>query len=450
MAHRAHDPLAALAELRSAAVSPPVPAPNPVRPAAVSETEVRSYRALLEVEGFARLVAASTLGEIGSQMTAVVLVLFVLERFASPQLAGFTLLLNIGPGLVISPLAGALLDRSGRLRLIAADYAVAATSMTLIGALALLDRLTPASLLGIAAISSLSNPLSRAGTRSLFPLLIPRHLWDRANAVDSGRFVISTIIGPALGGSLVAAVGGSIAVAATGGVFLAGAAALLGMKEPAPGKPRAGLLRDSLGGLLYVCRNRSLRGLAVTLSVFNLGFGVFTITLPVLVLHRLHQGPGAVGALWAAMGIAGIVAGAFAGRVDTEGRERQLMAAGSAGTVVALCLVALSSSLAPVVLAMVLVGTGMVLLGVANGPYDISLFSLRQRRTAPAWMGRAFAVSMSLNFAGYPLGAALGGPIVARSLDVALVVAALTIAVATALPLTMIPAQPEPEPEASG
>jgi MFS family permease len=390
------------------------------------------------VPGFARLVAASTLAEIGAQMTAVVLVLFVLERFSSPQLAGVTLFLAIGPGLVISPIAGALLDRSGRLRLIAIDYAVGAVSMSLIGALALAGRLAPAALLVITAFASLSNPLSRSGTRSLFPLLVPRPLWDRANAVDSGRFVVSTVAGPALGGALVAATGGSIAVAATGGCFVAAAAALVGMEEPAPGKPRAGLLRDSLAGLVYVWRNRSLRGLAVTLSVFNMGFGILTISLPLLVLQRLHRGAALVGALWAALGVGGIVAGAIAGHLGSEGRERRLMAGASAASVAAMTLVAASSSLALVV-------AGMLLLGIANGPYDIGLFSLRQRRTPPAWLGRAFAVSMSLNFLGFPVGTAIGGVLVARSLDLALLVAVLTVVVATALPLTLIPAQPDPE-----
>jgi len=419
-------------------VPTPVPASLPADAAAAAATRAHSYRALLAVPGFGRLVAASTLAEIGSQMTAVVLVLFVLERFSSPQLAGLTLLLAVGPGLVISPVAGAMLDRSGRLRLIAADYAVGAMSMSLIAVLAFTGQLVPATLLVIAALSSLSNPLSRSGTRSLFPLLVPRPMWDRANAVDSGRFVISTVVGPALGGTLVAATGGNIAVAATGGVYVVAALALVGMAEPAPGKARAGLLRDSLAGLLYVWRNRSLRGLAVTLSVFNLGFGIFTISLPLLVLHRLHRGAALVGALWAALGIGGIIAGAVAGRVGSEGRERRLMAAASAATVAAMTLVAVSSSLALVVV-------GMVLLGIANGPYDIGLFSLRQRRTSPAWLGRPFAVSMSLNFLGFPLGTALGGVLVARSLDLALLVAVLTIAVATALPLTMIPAHPEPE-----
>ena len=44
---------------------------------------------------------------------------------------------------------------------------------------------------------------------------------------------------------------------------------------------------------------------------------------------------------------------------------------------------------------------------------------MRQRRTDPAWMGRAFAVSMAVNFMGFPIGAAAAGAIAAVSLPAA-------------------------------
>src|SRR5207245_8039449 len=70
-----------------------------------------------------------------------------------------------------------------------------------------------------------------------------------------------------------------------------------------------------------------------------------------------------------------------------------------------------------------LVALVMVLIGVATGPFDVVLFTLRQRRTDPAWLGRAFAVSMSLNFVGFPVGSALGGALAPLSLEAAFVIA---------------------------
>ena len=86
------------------------------------------------------------------------------------------------------------------------------------------------------------------------------------------------------------------------------------------------------------------------------------------------------------------------------------------------------------------VAIALVVVGASNGPFDISLFTLRQRRTAPAWFGRAFAVSMSLNFAGTPIGSAFAGTLIERSIDVALWTAVAVVLVAAVFPMLTIPA----------
>ena len=85
------------------------------------------------------------------------------------------------------------------------------------------------------------------------------------------------------------------------------------------------------------------------------------------------------------------------------------------------------------------VAIGIAIVGAADGPFNIWMFSLRQRRTARAWFGRAFAVSMSLNFAGIPIGSALAGPILGISIPVAVVLAALLMVSGGVLMLLKIP-----------
>ena len=81
-----------------------------------------------------------------------------------------------------------------------------------------------------------------------------------------------------------------------------------------------------------------------------------------------------------------------------------------------------------------------VIVGIANGPLDIALFTIRQRRTDPAWTGRAFAVSMAMNFVGFPIGAAIGGALADRSLGLALVPGDHRLpSLAVAFAATMVP-----------
>jgi predicted MFS family arabinose efflux permease len=342
-------------------------------------------------------------------MVTVALVLFVLTRYHSPQLAGATAFFAIFPGLLVSPLAGALLDRKGRARLVVLDYLIAAGAVGLIAVLAALH--------------------------SLPPVLVPRELWERANGLDSSGHVFATLVGAPLAGTLVGWIGGEWALAAAGVLFIAAALVMVNLPDPVTASESHGnVLRNSWLGLKYVVQNPTLRGLAFTLSLLNFGWGVLDIAVPVLLLGRLHQGPATVGYLWGALGAAGLVSALLAGRVQTQGRERQIMLGG-------ILLTALAMASLPFATSVVAVAIALVVMGSANGPFDISFFTLRQRRTPPAWFGRAFAVSMSINFVGTPIGSALAGTLIERSVDVALWTAVAVVLIAGIFPMLTIPAR---------
>jgi MFS family permease len=395
-----------------------------------------TYRSLVRVAGVPALLGSSLLSRVANRLWEVGLVLYVLQQFHSAALAGLTVFLSIAPGLAVSPVSGALLDRYGRRMLIILDNLVAACAMLALGLLGMSGSLTTAWLLGIVSAASLTFPLSVSGTRSLFPTVIPRSMWDLGNAVDSGSDAISSVIGPALAGGLVALVGGPSTLLFTAGLYVVAAFAMFSVRMPvrsdADGRDRGPLLRAAWDGVRYVVRNRSLRALAVVMSVGNLGFGQLYVIVPVLVLQRFNGGPGLVGALWAIMGVATVLSGVVMGRIGSEGRERRLLAIGFCMVPVGLIAVALPWWAAVV--------AGMVVCGLSVGPIDIALFSLRQRRTDPAWFGRAFAVSMALNFAGMPIGSGIAGPAVSVSITLALSVAAVLCAAAAVLCL-LIPAR---------
>jgi len=375
------------------------------------------------------------LGRVGGSMWLLIVVLFVLQRYHSPQLAGVAAFLAILPGLLLAPVAGALLDRYGRAPLVVADYLIAALAAGSIAVLSALHSLSPRVLLGIVTVASLTNPLSNAGARSLFPTLVPRPMWERANALDSSGHVIAMLLAAPLGGALVGLVGGEWALAAAGTVFLVAALVMVRLPEPVKAAPSSGsVLLNAWRGLQYVMRNPTLRGLAATLSTLNLGSGVLTIALPVLVLERLHSGPATVGLLWGAMGAGGLIAALVVGRFSNVGRERSMIMVAILVTCVAMAVLPFAGSVAVVALA-------AVLMGIATGPLDIALFTVRQRRTDPAWFGRAFAVSMSVNAAGAPIGSGLAGPLVVWSLDGALWAAVIVTLVAAGLLWLLVPAR---------
>ena len=394
------------------------------------------YRDLLRVPTIGRFILSMQLSRIAQQMVPISLVLLVLHEYQSAQLAGFVTFAAVFPGLVFSPIAGALLDRYGRSRLVVFDYVVAAIAVASIAALSWLRLLTPVLLVTIATCASLTGILSLSGLRSLFPLLVPRQLWERANAIDANGYVVATLVGPPLAGGLAQVWGASTALVAIALTFGLAAAFLVRFPEPiAAVHTSKGLLRDAWLGLKYTFQNPTLRGLVYSIFTMNLGWGIATVAIPVLVLSRLHQGPLIVGIVYAALAITGGASALVAGRINSEGRERVSLAIACAGLSIAFIIFALANSLAMAV-------AGAAVAGVVIGPMDVVIFSVRQRRTDSAWLGRAFAVSIACNYSGMPIGALAAGPLIGWSLAPTFLVGAGACLLAAALAWLTIPQHP--------
>ncbi len=392
-----------------------------------------TYPELFRIPTFPRLASSVVLARTANAMMQLALVLFVLQRFHSPTLAGLTVFLAIAPGIAVSPIAGALLDRHGRVRLIILDYTVGALSLLLIAGLDAAGRLTPAVLLPIVTVGALTYSLSNSGARSLLPLIVPNRLWDRANALDSMAYAVTGAAGPALAGGLTAGFGPRVALLTAAAIYIAAALALSGLAEPVSRGATTSVLADARDGLLYVVvRNASLRGLAIVVSLINVGFGILIVALPVMIFQRVHGDAALVGELWALLGLGSALSVFFFGRYSSEGRERLMMGVATLASGAGMGVLALTGNV-------LVAAAAMAFLGLANGPADIALFSMRQRRTDPAWYGRAFAVSMSLNFAGTPLGPAISGPLIHVGLTLAIGVAAAFLLIAAVLTPLLIP-----------
>jgi MFS family permease len=414
----------------------------------VTGADDRSYRALLRVPTLGRVLASMQVARVAQSMVSVAIVLFTLDRYGSPAFAGLVTFASIFPGLLISPIAGALLDRHGRIRLVVLDYTVALVAMLLIGGLALADLLTGWLLVLIAIVSSLTSILSHVGLRSLFPILVPEPLWERVNAVDSNGYVVATIVGPPIAAALVALIGGSLALVVIGLAFGVAAVVLFGVPDPPSKVVTTGrILADAWDGMKYTWRNPTLRGLGFSITFGNLAHGMTTIVLPLIILERFGLSAAVVGLAFAASGISGMISAFLFGRMDTRGREWSLLVWPMLALIPTVGLLLLAAGAASVAIGLALIVAEMLIVGLLVGPMDIALFTVRQRRTDQAWMGRAFSVSMAFNYLGVPIGAALAGIIADSSIETAIVV--LGIGGATASFVAAVLLVPREEASAS-
>jgi MFS family permease len=388
----------------------------------VAAADDRSYRALLRVPTLGRVLASMQVARVAQSMVSVAIVLFTLERYGSPAFAGLVTFASIFPGLLISPVAGALLDRHGRIRLVILDFVVALVALLVIGALAVADLLPGWLLVVIATVSSLTSILSHVGLRSLFPILVPEPLWERVNAVDSNGYVVATIVGPPIAAALVALIGGSLALVVIGLAFGVAAVVLVGVPDPPSQVVATGrILVDAWEGMKYTWRNPTLRGLGFSITFGNLAHGMTTIVLPLIILERFGLSAAVVGLAFAASGVSGVISAFLFGRMDTRRREWSLLVWPMLALIPTVGLLHLAAGAASVPIGLALIVAEMLIVGLLVGPIDIALFTVRQRRTDPAWMGRAFSVSMAFNYLGVPIGAALAGIIADRSIETAIV-----------------------------
>ena len=369
-------------------------------------------------------------------MVPLVLVLYALDRFASPVVAGWVVFASMAPGMVISPLAGALLDRMGAARAITADMAASAVLVLAFGLCSLAGAVNPPLLLVLTALYSLTGPLGAAGIRTLIPALVPTQGLDRANALDTGINALIDVAGPGLGGALFGLAGGDATILAIAALYAAAFAALLRLARVRTGRSgHRGLLREAAAGVGYVFRHPALRGIAASYSLNMACWGILGVAVPVLLVRELGAGARTdtiVGGVWAVAGCSGVFGALLAGRLRTFGRER---------TVIGIGMLLMAGAVWPLAALFALPGliAGVAVAGFMAGPVDVGVLTLRQRVTDPRWLGRTLSVSMSLNTSGLPIGSAIGGALAAWSPPAAFAVAAAAAVLSAVLSYAMIP-----------
>ncbi|SCL26335.1 Predicted arabinose efflux permease, MFS family [Micromonospora pallida] len=383
-----------------------------------------SYRQVLASPNVPQLLLAASLSRLAEGVLLFVVVLYVIVEFGSASLAGLSAFFLTLPGFLVSPVAGAVLDRLGVVRAVVLDTLSSAVLIATIAVLSWADALRAPILFVLLTLYSLTSPLTSGGIRTLFPRFVPEPAYDKANALDLSTFSVIDVVGPLIAGALFAGIGANPTLLCVAVTYALAAASVALLREPAPETehppPRQHLLRAAWDGVVHLVRNPTLRALAVSYSLYQAASGMLIVIVPVAVGRWLGDTDGTeryVGVLWAVAGLAGTVGALVAGRLVGAGRERAYMVGATLVCAAAIFPVSALGSI-------VALGAGLALVGLSEGAVNVSLLSLRQRRTEPAWLGRVMTVSISVNLMGFPVGTLLGGLVVTHSVTVALAVAA--------------------------
>ena len=272
---------------------------------------------LLARPGFSLLLAYRILAMLSYQIVAVTVGWHIYEVTRNPFSLGLVGLAEVLPFFCVAPFAGYLVDHLPRRRL--GMVACSGLVLTAVVLTAVAEGWLPfhgvwpiyAAVAMTGMVRAFLSPIYNA----LFARVLERHQFARGAGLGSVVFQAGMVVGPALGGGLVAWGGKSlsygVAVAAALGAL--GCLAMLRVSEPVHTGPAAPIFKSIAEGGRFVLGNRIMVG-AMALDMFSVLLGGVVAMLPAFLHEILHHGPEGLGILRAAPALGSVCVGLWLAR----------------------------------------------------------------------------------------------------------------------------------------
>lgn len=336
---------------------------------------------------FASLYAADTVSAFGDRIHALALYVLVLDRTGRALDVGALAIAQVLPATLLAPVAGWLVDRVDRRRLMVYMDLLRCGLVLLIPFVGGLSQI-----LVIAALLSAARQFHDPARMALLPSLVRPEQIVPANSLSIGTLQLLLLVGPAVGGVLIAAFGTTVAFQVDAATYVASALLLLGVGG-APAMPHARLASGRAAWRQFVVETQEGVRLVAGDPVLRFAIGFFALTVlvtsmqqPLLLLfvkQVLGAGDGELGLVMSAAGLGGLAGSALAPLARRWMSPLRLIPTLCFIDGLALVGFALARQLVP---ALVLVAC----FGLLAGVLEIHVVSLFQLRVPEAARGRAF------------------------------------------------------------
>jgi predicted MFS family arabinose efflux permease len=359
----------------------------------------------LRHSGFRLLTIGQLTSNFGDACYAVALPWYVLAEHGGPLLLGTVLVAYGVPRTALLVVGGSLSDRWRPWTVMMASDTVRTIAVAALAVAAGLGPPNVAILVPVGIVLGAGEGLFLPGSSAIVPALLPDEDLEAGNAISYGGVELASLVGPAVGGAVVALVGPAPAFWVDAATFAVSTVTLAGIRsartvvpDEAPPVTRPttrSLLREPV--LLLV--------LLVTLAA-NLGAaGAFEVALPALAHGPFRTSAAGFGGLIAAAGAGGVIGTLIAGQIR---RPRRPAVVCSGIFLVA----ALTLSIVPYVGGAIGAGVVLAVDGALIGYANIVMISTFQRWAPPGVLGRATGLLMVCSFGVFPVSAAAGALVV--------------------------------------
>ncbi len=393
----------------------------------------------LAVRSFRLLAGGQFASTIGDYCYAVALPWLVLSTHGGTVLLGIVLACYGVPRTVLIPVGGILADKLGPRSLMLFANVLRCVLVSVLTILAARHTASVITLGPTAALIGAGEGLFLPASYSIMPSLLDDSRLAAGNALNSTAVQIGSLIGPVIGGALVAVTGAStvafgidavsFALSAVSLVLIPRRAAagslaassaepedilaeqeesLAGLAETGSISPAIGPAAEPPGKPLsvpaYIRRSRAIQVIlmvAVAANLVNGGLG--EVALPALA--HAHWGAGGYGGLLACLGAGAVIGSLIAARL---GGLRNPAVVTSTAFVIEAGLM----SAVPYLGGEVGAGAALLCLGVCNGLANVLFFTMAQRSIPSAMLGRVLSVIMLCTSGTFPLSVAVAGVLV--------------------------------------
>ncbi|QRO03046.1 MFS transporter [Archangium violaceum] len=332
------------------------------------------------------------------------------------RLSGSALLLGVVgfcgqiPAFVLSPVAGVLVDRWNRHRLLVVTQVLSMLQSFALAVLALTGVIAVWHVAVLSMVQGLINSFDVPGRQAFVVEMIE----DRADlpnaiALNSSMFNAARLLGPSVAGGLIAWVGEGGCFLIDGFSYLAVIASLVAMRitwkerEGANGR----IVEELKEGFVYAFHFPPIRAMLALLAVVSLMGMPYTVLMPVMASNVLKGGPSTLGFLMAASGMGALVgAGYLASRRSVRGFGRVIVLTASlfgAGLIA----FGVSRSVVLSLVTMVVTGAGMM---VTTGACNTLLQTIVEERMR----GRVMSFYAMAFMGTAPFGSLLAGTLADR------------------------------------
>ena len=257
-----------------------------------------SFSELLAQRQFMRFWLARIFGVSAHQMLMLAISWHMYELTGSAWDLGLVGLFQFIPALVMALPAGHVIDRLHRGRIFATCMLVLALVAVVLGVATWQAQASRELIFVVAWVLGVTRAFQMPAQQAITPLLVPKHLFQRAIALSSTGVEVSVIGGPAIGGVLY--LSGALTVYSVCAVLFTLSMLLTLWVRYEHVVRRNSLSWQSLfAGVAFVWERKVLLG-AISLDLFAVLLGGATALLPIFARDILHVGPDGLGLLRAA------------------------------------------------------------------------------------------------------------------------------------------------------